>query len=115
MTDLRILLIKTLLNNRLKINYMNTELKNEILEKIDNIFIEDFEVINKSFISINEYLNSNNLQPYENYNVFCCTIKSKFKKYIDASSEENYNLNLTKQLDLIFNSLITDKFLNENI
>ena len=80
---------------------MNEDKKNEILEKINEVFVDDFNMIKNSQEKINDYLKSFEIKELYNYNEFCIEFINSCNNILDNVSDEDFNY-------LKFNYFITE-------
>lgn len=85
-------------------------LLNTISEKLSEMFVEEYEKINNSLISVNKYLEGLEVNYTYDYNKFCIDFMECSKKLVDNLSDEQLkNLNSNSFVAEVFSFMIKNK------
>ncbi len=85
-------------------------LLNTISEKLSEMFVEEYEKINNSLISINKYLEGLEVNYTYDYNKFCIDFMECSKKLVDNLSDEQLkNLDSNTFVSEVFSFMIKNK------
>lgn len=80
---------------------------------IDNQFVEDYEIIHKFMINVNDTLNEMDMEfVYENYDNFCIDIKKEVLELLDGDKEVDKEVT-AQILAQALNNTIKNKILQD--
>lgn len=95
---------------------MNKDKKNEILEKINDVFVNDFNTIKMSQEKINDYLKLFDINETYNYNNFCIDFINISSNILENITEEEFS---KKSVDYFITEILYEmvkaKIKNSNI
>lgn len=95
---------------------MNETRKSEIIEKINEIFVNDFKLIKNSQQLVNEYLILLEINVSYDYNSFCVDFLNKSKNILDNISDDVYNkTSVEKIIANILSKMIEEKIMGSDL
>ena len=95
---------------------MNETRKSEIIEKINEIFVNDFKLIKNSQQLVNEYLILLEIIVSYDYNSFCVDFLNKSKNILDNISDDVYNkTSVEKIIANILSKMIEEKIMGSDL
>lgn len=93
--------------------FMNLNEKDKILDRITNIFVNDFESITTSKNKINDYLHLLNITELYDYNSFCVDLLKVTEELLNITQESNINIDVF--IIDILGEMVKGKIINSNI
>lgn len=84
----------------------------EVIKKIDEQFVEDYDIINNFMIDVNDILDKLLIEKY-NYNEFCIDIKTNIINLINETEEISIEIS-TDILIVALNNVIKYKILKDD-
>lgn len=95
---------------------MNKDNKKEIIEKINDIFVNDFNTIKKSQEKIIDYLNLFDIKESYSYNEFCIDFIDISSNMLDDITEEEFSkININFFITQILYEMVKIKITKSNI
>lgn len=83
-------------------------MNNNIIQKMDNNFVENYEDVIKYHKKLNDILNKMGFDGFESYNDFCKKIRNNAINKLKKDNKENLDLD-TNFFSLIMNDLLRNK------